>query len=633
MFRDRVADRRVLIVLDDAAGEEQLRWLLPGTSTCAVIVTARSRLTGLAGARSYQLDVFTPDQALSLLVRILGPERVYAELASAMRLVKLCGGLALALRIAAARLASRPHWAIAQLVERLANERQRLDELIHGGLGVRANLALAYEGLPPPAQRLFRLLGMLESADFASWVAAPLLEVDIAEAEDTIELLVDAQLLDGQRVNSGLIRYRFHDLIRAYARERLAQQTGVVERTEAMFRLLGTWLFLAEEAHRREYGGDHTLVHGTAARWPLARWRVDHELAVPLEWFETERQNLVAAVRQAAGAGLDELCWDLALTAVTLFEARNYFDDWRVTHEVALAATRTRGNRRGEAAMVHSLGTLRLFEHRLDDASRQLATAVRLFGEVGDAHGEALARRNLAFADRVQGRLDAARTGFQRALATVREAGDWTAEAHILSNLAQISLECGQPAQAIDTLTDALVAVERSGNRRVHAQVLCRLGETHLDLADLVAAERAFRQALAAVHSGPDVVGEAHALYGLGMTLGRSGDHAQAELLLTRALGIAGRTGDTLVRGRILLARGELDVARGRPGSARAHLSAALGLFAQLRAARWRLRALRALSAACSAAGDPAGAAAADAELRAREAELDTGESGVKGPR
>lgn len=622
LFRNLVADRRMLIVLDDAIDEEQVRWLLPGSSNCPVLITSRSRLAGLEGTSAVQIDVFSTEQALQLLSRILGDDRIHSEMSSALLLIKQCGNLALALRIVAARLAARPHWPLSKMVARLGDETQRLDELTHGGVGVRAGLAMAYQGLPPDAQRLFRRLSMLEAAEFAGWVAAPLLDVAATEAEDTLEFLVDAQLVDVEVVKGSRPRYRLHDLVRVYSQECLAEHESTVERAAVLGRVLSTWLFLVEEAHRRAYGGDHTLIHGQAPRLPLEQPVIDRELADPIQWFEDERASLITAVRQAAGAGLDELCWDLALTLVTLFEMYGYFDDWRTTHEIALAVTQHNDNRRGRAAMLYSLGTLHMFQYELDEAHGRLGLAGELFRRVGDLHGEGLALRNLAFVDRIQGRLDEAMTGYEKALVMLREVNDSTAEAHVLSNMAQIHLDRGLIAEGKRTMADGLAAVERSGNRRVRAQILCRLGEANLQIGEVTEAEYAFTRALETVRSVGDPVGECYVLRGLAIVRWRQGSHDAAYEMLEQAMAIATRAHEYLAIGRIRLSLGEVAADRGRHACAREHFAAALEIFERMRATRWREQTLRLMDEVGAA---PGSGEAADDDAAAAYARASSG--------
>ncbi|HKR51972.1 MAG TPA: BTAD domain-containing putative transcriptional regulator [Pseudonocardiaceae bacterium] len=251
LYRSRLADRRLLILLDNAAGEAQLRPLLPGTPECAVLVTGRIRLAGLNGTRLIDLDILEPDQAVELLARVAGPLRVAAEPGAAREIVRLCGFLPLAVRIAGARLGARPHWRLERLEADLADEDHRLDTLRAGDLDVRASLALSYENLDPTARCAFRRLGLLEVHDFAPWITAALLDIPQAKAEELVDTLVDMQLLEVAGPDAaGALRYRFHDLLRAYARELAAAEEPEADRLAALDRAFGGWLVLAEEAGR-----------------------------------------------------------------------------------------------------------------------------------------------------------------------------------------------------------------------------------------------------------------------------------------------------------------------------------------------------------------------------------------------
>jgi DNA-binding SARP family transcriptional activator len=218
-YRNLLAGRRILVVLDDAADEAQIAPLLPGAASCGVLVTSRARLAGLPCDRLH-LGPLEPAEAVQLLGRIAGPDRVAADPAASREVVRLCDYLPLAVRIAGTRLVERPHWSVPRLESRLADRRQRLAELVHGTLAMRGSLDLSYRRLDPHARQLFRRLGMLEASDFAGWIAEPLLGVGTSAAEDALERLIEAHLLD---VNSddraGRRDYHFSDLVRAYARE------------------------------------------------------------------------------------------------------------------------------------------------------------------------------------------------------------------------------------------------------------------------------------------------------------------------------------------------------------------------------------------------------------------------------
>jgi DNA-binding SARP family transcriptional activator len=242
LYRALLADRRVLVVLDDAAAHRQVRPLLPGGSGCAVLVTGRRALTGL-GTDLIRLDVWDRPSALALLGRVTGPDRLAAEPDAANALVDLCGRLPLAVRIAAGRLAHRPHRPLDWLVERLADERLRLDELTFGDLAVRPRLAVGYRRLDLAGQRLLRRLALLDGLEFGPWVAAALLDVPSEQGEEVLERLVEEQLVEvAGRHTTGMLRYRLPDLVRAYARERADAEEAARDADAARTRVLAGWL-------------------------------------------------------------------------------------------------------------------------------------------------------------------------------------------------------------------------------------------------------------------------------------------------------------------------------------------------------------------------------------------------------
>jgi DNA-binding SARP family transcriptional activator len=224
VYRALLANRRVLVVLDDAANELQVRPLLPGSPSCAVLVTSRSRLTVLEGARVLPLEVLEPAEVSELLARTIGPERLAAEPEATRMLVAQCGGLPLALRVVAARLAARPHWTIARMVDRLAQEHRRLDELSMGDLDVRASIARSYQRCDPEQRRLFRRIALVDAPNFTAHHVAPLLDVGSETAEELLDALHDAHLLEAGKDRTGRVYYRFHELVRVYARERFREE-------------------------------------------------------------------------------------------------------------------------------------------------------------------------------------------------------------------------------------------------------------------------------------------------------------------------------------------------------------------------------------------------------------------------
>ncbi|HEU5470887.1 MAG TPA: BTAD domain-containing putative transcriptional regulator [Actinophytocola sp.] len=626
LYRSLLADKRLLVVLDDATGEEQVQALLPGSPTCAVIATSRMRLSGLWGAHWIDVDVLDTEQSMELLARIVGDKRIRAEQSAAVDLVGLCGGLPLALRIAGARLASRPHWAIGALVRRLSDEASRLDEFSHRGLELRCNIDLTYRSLRAPVARLFRLLALVRAPDVPEWTAAALLGTSLDDAADVLESLVDARLLDLVEYSGERVRYRMHSLIRVYALERLMQTESRADREEAMGRVLGGWLALAETAHRREYGGDFTILHGTAPRWaPPGGWQttVPDE---PMGWWKTERGSLVAAVRQAAGAGLDEMCWDLALTSVTLFEAGGFFDDWRETSQLGLEVSRTAGNRLGQAAMLYSLGTLNMFQKRLAEAERFFASALDIFESGGNAHGRALVLRNIGIVAGLVGNFPVMLKNYLESIELMRTVGDRMGEAHILRDMASYWLDEGDHDTARGLLDDALAICRQVKCLRGEAQVLNRFAHLHLGTGEVELAGQEFERVGVIVRQLGDRIGEAYAWYGLGLARQAEGCLESAEPAVLEALSCAKRVGERMIEGKALYALGDIALLRGNGPTGARYLGDAGRVFERLGATLWFAKAL-VLQSEVHAADDPRLAAAQATRARELLAGLDSAEA------
>ena len=615
MYRNLLAGRRVLVVLDDAASESQVLPLLPGSGTVAVLITSRSRLPGLAGVLHVELDVLDPARSLDLLARIVGTERVGAQSVAAAVVAAQCGHLPLALRVAGARLAARPHWSIGQLAERLADETRRLDELRHGDMHVRPSIFMSYASASEKARCLLRRLALLEAPLFSGWVAAPLLDQPPDEAADLLDDLVGARLVEPAGAGRGeRSQYRLHELIRVFARERLAAEEPATERQAALQRALGALLYLAEEAYCRVFGGDFLgEIRGGAPTWPLPKQLGSD----PLSWIDRERATLVAAVRQAAQAGLAEMAWGLAVMAATLFLTRAYFDDWQETTEIALEATRKAGNVRGQAAMLYSMGSLHSQLRRFDQARGELAAATRLFQSVDADHGIALVTRNMAFIDRLTGRLDDATTRFEQALAAFRRTADSIAAAWVLQDLAAIKLERRQLDDASELLAEALRLCRMADPGRIELLVHIRSGEALMLAEESASAVEAFERALAVARDIGDHFAETQALQGLGVAKLRQGELGQARNTLQRALELAGRTGERLAGARALLGLAEIANSSGDPAQAVLHARQASSAFREMGTSLDEARALALLSEAHAAVGDAAAAEAASARAAA----------------
>ncbi|MFF5428131.1 MULTISPECIES: BTAD domain-containing putative transcriptional regulator [unclassified Streptomyces] len=537
MYRTRLAARRLLVVLDDAAGEGQVLPLLPGSRGCAVLVTSRARLTALPGAHRVELDVLDEDRALELLARIIGADRVAGEAVAAEALVRTVGRLPLALRIVAARLAARPHWTLASMVQRLADERNRLDELTHGEMTMRASLSLTYEGLAPEDRGLLRLLSMAQAPTLPSWLAGALLDDRRPFPSDLMEPLVDVQMLDVAGVEpTGGFRYRFHEIIRVYAREQLAAQHPPEARRAAFARMAGGWMHLAQEAHRKVYGGDFTVLHGDAPRWAPPATYTDETLADPLAWLDAEQTALCGMVGHAAEEGLHDLCWDLATSLVTLFEVRGHYDLWERTHLTALAAVRKAGNLRGTAAVRASLGSLYMSRSQYDTARQALTSALDVFQALDEPMGEALCRRDMALIARTGGDDATALELYRRSLADFDRAGDIVGRAIVLTQSAHIRMRQGETDLAQRQLDEALDIYEGIGYTGGRARTLRRVGQVLLEQGQSDLAVLTFTEVLELCRDSGDVIGEGHLLRDLGHAFAMMGRPDRARDFYDRAV-------------------------------------------------------------------------------------------------
>lgn len=607
MYRTLLAERRVLVVLDDAVSERQVLPLLPGSSNCAVLITSRTRLTGVPGARQLDLDVLGADDALALLRRVIGSGRVDRELESAGALVRTVGGLPLALRIIAARLAARPHWSLASMVHRLASERHRLDELAHGEMTVRASLSLTHDGLDPAARRLFGLLSLAEGTTLPGWLAGAVLDHGHPFPSDLLEPLVDVQMLEVAAVEStGEFRYRFQDMVRLFARERLVAEVDPADHASAVARMVGGWLALAERAHRRVYGGDYAVLHGTGARWLPPAGYVDQVLAEPLDWMAGEQTNLCAAVAQAAKRGLDELCWDLAVTVATLCELRGYLVDWQRTHDDALVATRRAGNTRGTAALLASLGTLDIYRGEHTRSRASLTEALDLFVALDDPRGLGLCRRDLALLARYAGEDDQALTLYQQALEDFGRVDDAVGRASVFTQRAHILSRQGQRELAGTQLAEAMDIYRAIGYVGGIAHTLRRIGQLQAQAGEFEQATRTLTEVLEMVRHSRDVIGEGHLLCNLGEVSAAAHRFDLARLYYEQALTARENILDHAGAATVRVALAEVLTRLEQPGLGAGLLTRALSTFTELGMDRERAAAERALGTIAAVPAEPA---------------------------
>lgn len=465
LYRTRLAGRRVLVVLDNAADERQVRPLLPGSGSCGVLVTSRAPMEGLAGAGVLHVDVLDPPHAIELLAKICGGDRVAAEPHMAARIAELCGGLPLAVRIAGARLAARPHWPLARLAERLADERHRLDELQAGDLAVRTSFLISYQSQTADDREAFRRLGLAAAATFPAWVLAPLVGTSLADAEDRMDRLVVAQLVEpAGRDEAGQLRYRLHDLLRDLARERLELEDSAEDRNAAAQRLAAAYLTIVDHAddHLRAHGPRHTG-RVTAPRWPVGESLLQPVAGNSLAWLAAERASLLATITQAHTAGWWPTCWELTDAMSVYFEYECRWADSRAWHQLALDAAGRLGSRAARAALLRNLGEA----HReLGDQAQAVGCfeeAIALFEELGDELGLADAIANYARLQRHHGDLDQARRNLAKALRlfrkhNVRRSIGWTLYEFGFIHRSQGRL--GQAASALHAAREAFASID-----------------------------------------------------------------------------------------------------------------------------------------------------------------------------
>ncbi|MFI6600572.1 ATP-binding protein [Nonomuraea sp. NPDC050536] len=597
LFRTRLAGRQVLLVLDDADGYRQVEPLIPAKEV-AVVVTSRLPLTGLPGVSAIDLQPLPGPQAVELLCQVAGRERVQAEPAAAAELVTACGGLPLAVRIAAARLAARPHWMVSTLNKRLADERRRLDELRHGDLAVRPGLYLAYRGLTSGAARAFGLLGELSVPSFPEWSVGALLGVDPVEGTAVLEELLDARLLESLGPDrAGQPRYRLHDVTRLYARERRQAETSAEEWTAALARAAAEWLARARQAQ----DGLHCLRLYLDDRGDPVQAAGGDE---PVEWFEAERQSLAALVTACAEVGLAAAARSLAGCSADFYELRSYYDDWQRAMRVAGEACRRAGDRTGEAAMLRGLGTC-MSEFGDREATLSVLRAARtLAEEVGDQAGVALTSHEIGFILGLQGSLDKAEVELGTAAKRLEAVGLPLARAIALTSLGFVRRQRGDTAEAVDTIRGGLSIARSRGNLFVEAYTLRGLAGALLACDRAEEAEQAARRAATLFERIGDLAGAAQGLRALGEALAhQSHREAEAEQALTAAADLFRDRGHEWGLALTELSLGEIEARRGDPAAA-ARLHQALRYWSGAQVPALRARALVALATTAEQVGD-----------------------------
>ncbi|MGW2742076.1 BTAD domain-containing putative transcriptional regulator [Streptomyces sp. NPDC001450] len=571
LYRSVLRGRRVLVLLDNARDAAQVRPLLPGSEGCATLVTSRIRMLDLAGAQLVDLDVMSPDEALSLFTKIVGEERVASERVAALDVVALCGYLPLAIRIAACRLAARRTWTVSVLAAKLADEHRRLDELRAGDLAVKATFELGYGQLEPAQARAFRLLGLADGPDISLAAAAAVLGLRVDDAEDLLESLVDTSLLESTAPG----RYRYHDLVRLYARacaERDEQPPS--ERETAMSRLLDFYLATATGVYAIERPKDRLADHVEATEYPGLAFG-DRQQA--LDWLYSEAVSLLACARQCVGPDVVRRAVDTLWVSLDLAESGTHLGAYEATALALYDAAREASDRHAEARVLIALAHLRVttgdferadeaaeratelsteadpltscwaadirgviatHQNRYEDGEAHLTRAIKGFRACLDRPGEASALCNLSRLRLLNGRPDSA-------VSLARQATDmYDAMGHALRGaigryaLSLALAATGETIAAIDLLGQALETFRSSRQRIWEGMTLFRMAEIHLSVGSPELAASSAEQSLAVLNGSGGEWRRAGVLTLLGRAFDRMGRSGQAADCWRTALSI-----------------------------------------------------------------------------------------------
>ena len=622
LFRMAVADRRMVIVLDNARGERQVRRLLPGSGACIVLITSRSRLTGLAGAEPLELDYLTPEQSVEMLGRIIGPARAASDPAAAARIAELCGGVPLAVRVAGAKLLARSHWPLRTLATRLSNERRRLDELVVGDLAIRSSLELNYTELTELPRRAFHLLALLGLPDFGAWVAAPLLDVPVDDGEDVVEQLVELRLVEVAGIDTlGRVRYRCHDLVRLFGAEQAQRHEAREGVSAAVARTLAVWTALVETGSARLPRVTLGLRTAPGTTVDIDPRLAEEAAAAPTEWLAAETAALVRIIERAHELGIDELSTTLITSLLSSpFAARNEFDGWQRTHEVALAAARRAGNRRAEAALLAGLGQLHYEKDDFPAAYDHFQQALELARVVGDEPVEAVALVGVGTVHRDRAEWELSATHLTAAAALVERTGDRSVLAAADYGLGAIRRDHGDIDAATKLLTECVALYRAVGDTRGEALALRGLSLCQRAAGQYEAAADRSREAHRILTDAGDVLGATYAAQSLAKASlrARRFDGLRASLEQCRAVCV--RHQDRFGIALVTRTLGEYALATGDLPAATTHLRTALTLWTELDLPLWQARTMRDLAAATADEAMWASAVSLFGTLDAREA-------------
>ena len=621
-WRGRLAGKKVLLVLDDAAGHAQVRPLLPGTAGCLVLVTSRRRLIALDCAQPLALDTLPPDQAVELFLRLAHRTPDGSGAGAVAELARLCGYLPLAIALLAGRLAHHPSWNLTTLTGDFAAARDRLAELAAGDRpgdpAVAAAFGMSYRDLPVDRQRLFRRLGLHPGSGIDAYATAALADVPLGQARQGLDALYTDHLIDEPAPG----RYRFHSLIREYARALTTRHDPADDRDQAIEQLLDYYQHTAQTA-------DHHLTRHTRPSPPPVTTASAAAPDLPdqasaLAWMHTERANLLACIGYATTQAQPERIIALTAALAAFLLQEGPWHQAATLHHTAATTAHHHGDRRGEAGALHDLGCVRYVTDDYRAATGLLERALALYQDLGSRRGEAGALQELGYVRYLTDDYRAATGLLERALALYQDLGDRRGEADALHDLGCVRFVTGDYPAATDLQQRALTLYQDLGSRRGEADALRNLGCVHYVTGNYPAATDLLERALTLYQDLGDRRGEADALRNLGRVHYVTGDYPAATDLLERALtlyqdlgGRRGEAGALHDLGRVRSMTGDCRAATGL-------LERALTIYQDLGGRRGEANALRNLGRVRSMTGDYP--AATDLQQRALALYQDLGD-------
>ncbi|PSL53298.1 DNA-binding SARP family transcriptional activator [Saccharothrix carnea] len=575
LWRTRVAGKKILLILDDAATHDQVRPLLPGTPDSLVLITSRTRLAALDGVRPLTLDTLPPDDAVRMLLALAGRDPGDEDPDDLHRLVELCGHLPLAIALIAGQLRSHPTHTARHTADRLAHTHDRLTDLHAGDRSVRAAFDTSYRDLPADQRELFRLLGVHNGPDIDNHAAAALHDTTPDQARHHLEALHTAHLL--QETSPG--RYRLHDLLRVYAHNHAAD-LDPQHRHDATTRVLDHYLHTTHTAaqHLPTLRRHVTPITPTTPRHPHPITDAEHARA----WLTTELPTLAAAIHHAAHHNHHTHAINLATTLDAFLYTHGHWDQAHTLHQTALHAATHTGDRHGQANALDSLGRVQRVRGEYGPAEATLTRALDLYTDLGNRLGQANALDSLGSVQYLRGEFGPAEATVTRALDLYTDLGNRLGQADALDSLGRVQRMRGEFGPAEATVTRALDLYTDLGNRLGQADALDSLGRVQYLRGEFGPAEATVTRALDLYTDLGNRLGQADALDSLGRVQYLRGEFGVAEATLTRALDLYTDLGDRHgpANGRLNL--GITQHLRGAHEPATTNLTKALALFCEV---------------------------------------------------